>query len=232
MTRANPRPPTDAARADVARCVRVNLLPASVRLRTAERRRRRFWTLLGAALVVCAGAGWGAARSLSSEARTLRTRTARVQLQIRDEERRIQTLLTQLEQVRQRAGLLACARASDSWSARLAELAAALPEQAVLSRLQVTSPAVASTTATPAAAPGGAKGGTAGGATRAPTAPVVAGGPQASARVQLDGYATDHAALARFLQRLEDAGGYRDVRLVRSTSEAGGALLFGVECWR
>ncbi|MGE0482014.1 MAG: PilN domain-containing protein [Phycisphaerae bacterium] len=230
MIRANPRPPSNAAPPDARRCARVNLLPASARLRAAERRRRRSWTLLSAGLVVCAGAGWGAARSFSSETRALRTQTARVQHQIRDEERRIHTLLTQLEQVRQRAAMLARARASESWSARLAELAAALPEHAVLARLQVTSPA--NSVATPAAPSGGAKSGSAGGEPRDPAAAALAGGPPAGARVQLDGYAADHAAIARFLQRLEDAGGYRGVRLVRSTSEAGGALLFGVECWR
>ncbi|MBU0641579.1 MAG: PilN domain-containing protein [Planctomycetes bacterium] len=196
---------------------RVNLLPESERLRQTARRRQRVWGGLVVLVALLAGATWQWSRHCGSETTYVRTALADMRQRVRAAEKEAAALAAQTEVLHKQQASLDAMRATESWSQRLAELAAAVPEGAMLTLIR-------SGQATRTIGP--SKGGR-------PAAPALSAA--ATPEMQVEGLALSHEALATLLTRLQQTGTYQTVRLVRSISEPIGSLTaldFGIVCRR
>lgn len=189
---------------------KVNLLPESLRRRWIRQRRRRWWSAALAAAALLSGVGWQAERRLAQEVRQARAVLAETAGQIRFEEQQAAVLAARADDLRKRRAVLDAMRAADSWARRLGDLAAAVPEQVVLTRIHLV----------PAANRPAAK-------------EASAGAPPFELRIE--GYATNHQALAQFMRRLQERPAYADVSLVKSATQSLGSaetLAFDLACRR
>jgi len=197
-----------------SRPVSVNLLPEAVRVAQVGRRRMEAWAAVLALAAMMAGGVWLWSRTRNAELRHVRAVLAEGLADIRLQEKQRLALAARAEVLAKRQSILDQMRARESWATRLAELAAAVPDQAVLCRIETVAAA-----RKPAA--GAASG-------EAPWGPP-------PVDVQLEGYAADHQVLASFLHRLQASGTYREVWLVRSSAAKTGpaeCLDFAVVCRR
>ena len=198
----------------IALVARVNLLPETAWLAQAGRRRLWRWAGVVATLGAVGVFAWLWGGSRGFEIDKVRSMLGEELVRTRQEQKLSVALAARAEVQRTRQAVLETMRAGESWAARLAELAAAVPDGIVLKRIQVVS------TKTPTPARGVEE--------ASPAGP-------AKVEIRIDGYATDHLVLAALLHRLEEGGTYREVRLVRSAAaeqHASGCLDFGLVCQR
>jgi hypothetical protein len=169
-----------------------------------------------ALVLLTAGSVWFWSHRRNAEIHHVRAILTDEFADIRREEKQRAALAARAEVLRKQQAVLDEMRAGESWAARVAELAAAVPDQAVLRRIETVSARQKSPSSPPVAS---ANLGT---------------GPPAT-EVQLEGYAADHQVLATFLHRLQASGAYREVWLVRSSAAKNGpgeCLDFAITCRR
>lgn len=197
--------------------VRVNLLPAKVRLELARRHRRRGWSLVALTVLAVGALGWQWSSRYADEARTLRVALGDARTRVRQKMKKRGSISARVEALRNQLRTIEAMSTDTSWAQNLAALARAVPQGALVTRLGV-SPA---RPARAASAVGRSK--TAG------------SDPDPLEEIVVEGYAADHLVLAHYLRELQSSGLFRQVRLLRSASEplgTGTALKFGVSCRR
>lgn len=217
--------PTSSQHAAIPPIPRVNLLPQSVRIRLVSRRRTRAWTILVLAVALIGVGVWEWTRLQTANIRTTRARLDEVKDRLQIERDTSLQLARRAAQLQERQQSLTAMCASESWSRRLAELAALVPQEVVLTRIEIMPPGKFQRSPQAAARRQKKQN-----IQPNPTNPATPG-----VELHIEGLAAEHITLADFLRRLDESGRYRDVRLVRSNSEAGshGAWLsFGVACRR
>jgi len=197
----------------------VNLVPEARLLARARARRRTAWlTACGAAGVLLA-AGWGVLYTAGGALTRLEQRVSDLEGQRSQVQRRLVAAAAQRTELLGRLRTAAATRRPQVWARRLMALTQAAPEGVFLTSIDIVTLGAGST--------GQGSGRNSAGAERPPSRLIVAGDGMQS--VRLKGYALDHAALIQLYNAVQNLPGWRQLELVRATSEpfrGGSAVAF------
>ncbi|TWT41170.1 Fimbrial assembly protein (PilN) [Phycisphaerae bacterium RAS1] len=188
-----------ATRASAGSATTINLLPQSIRLRAVIRRRSRTWMAVlsvTAAAVLAAGQwSWQVTRDAAAQRKALLTQRVRM----RESQRAAAAAQLRHDALLREERALLHLRTRDSCAALLLAIAEAVPDEAVLRRVQWQAAAAVPSQRAPTSAP--------------------AGPPPVETSVRIEGYAASYEAVTRLLERLSSGGAFREVRLAGSGDE-------------
>jgi Tfp pilus assembly protein PilN len=199
--------------------VGVNLLPERTRCRLTERRRGITWMAINGLAALIGFGTWQFARDSLDGVSRERAHVAQQWQRVRREERISGGLNARLVLLQREYAALQALRPAETWATRLARLAQAMPEEALLTSVNVPPTPVAPAAATPPRTGPAARTGT---PARTPSPAAATPARPPAPPVTLCGYAKDHARLAALLRRLTEEGGFAEARLVRSAAEGAG----------
>lgn len=221
------RPADPLARSGAQAIAAVNLVPVGRFQAHARRRRQSAWVVACTVAGVLAAAGWGIQRTLSGMLVGLARKVDHVELQCTEAQRQLIAGAARRSQLLAQLNTIATARRPQTWAQRLVDLTSDAPDGVFLTAIQIGSTDVSSAPAPANSPPRVTASPPPGKSAPPPTAE------DSAQRVRLTGYATDHAALIQLLNTLQNEPGWRQVELVRATSEplrSGFAVAFELAC--